>query len=112
MTCVPRRFYGQVTYSDPKEAHVFAENDAVDPIENNMHVIYHEPMKRSFRYDQKTKTFQQIDIKECELSTRYLLCPDAIFQRNIDTDMHFISRSFPISSWSILVVKPLWHTLH
>ena len=57
-----------------------------------MYVIYHGPMKRSFRYDQKTKTFQQIDIKECELTTRYLLCQDAIFHRIIDTTGSDIQR--------------------
>ena len=33
----------------------------------------------------KTETFHQIDIQECELTTRYLLCQDAVFHRNINT---------------------------
>ena len=41
----------------------------------------------------KTKTFQQIDIQECELATRYLLHQDAIFYRNIDTTGSDIQRT-------------------
>ena len=37
-------------------------------------------MKISVRCSQKTKTFQQFDIQECELTTRHLLCQNAIFQ--------------------------------
>ena len=33
----------------------------------------------------KTETLQQIDVHECELTTRYLLCHDAIFHRNSNT---------------------------
>ena len=39
MTHVPRRFYGQVTYSYQKQAYIFVENDVIDPIENGMYVI-------------------------------------------------------------------------
>ena len=95
MTCVPRRFYGQVTYSNHKQAYVFVENDVIVPIENSMYVIYHNPTDRTFRYNKK-KTFQQIDMQECELTTRYLLCQDAIFHRNIDTTGSDIQRT-PLS---------------
>ena len=57
MTLGPRRFYGQVTYSDQKQAYVFVEIDAVVPIENSMYVIYLNPMKKSFKYYQKMKQF-------------------------------------------------------
>ena len=72
MTHVPRRSYGQVNYSDQKQAYIFVQNDAIVPIKNVMCVIYHNPTKRSYRYDRKTETFQQTDIQECELTTRYL----------------------------------------
>ena len=39
MTCVPRRFYGQVTYIDHKQAYIFIENDAIVPIENNICIL-------------------------------------------------------------------------
>ena len=92
MTHVLRRIYGQMTYSDFKQADIFVENDAIVPIENSMYVIYHDPIKRSFRYDQKTKTFQQIDMQECELTARHLLCHDTIFHRIIDTTCNDIQR--------------------
>ena len=72
MTHVPRRLYGHVTYSNQKEAYVFGENDAIFPIQNSMYVIYHDPTKRSFEYDKKTKQFQQFSIHKCELTTRHL----------------------------------------
>ena len=82
-TNVPRRFYEQVTYNNQKQTYIFVENNAIVSIANSMYVIYHDPIK-SFKYNQKTKTFQQIDIQECELTTRHLLCQDAIFHRIID----------------------------
>ena len=43
--------YQEVTYSNHKQAYIFVENDAMVPIENSMYVIYHNSMKRSFRYE-------------------------------------------------------------
>ena len=57
------------------------ETNAIVPIEINMYVIYHEPTKRSFQYDQKTMQFKQIILHECELFTRHLLHQDVIFHR-------------------------------
>ena len=48
MTQVSRRLYGQVTYSNQKQAYVFVENDAIVPTENSMYAIYHDPMKKKF----------------------------------------------------------------
>ena len=48
-----RRFYGQVTYSNYKQAYVFVENDTIVPIENSMYVIYHNLTKQSLGYDKK-----------------------------------------------------------
>ena len=45
MTYVPRKCYGQVTYSMQKQAYVFIENDAIVPIESSMYFIYHIPKK-------------------------------------------------------------------
>ena len=53
-------------------------------------------MKGSFRYDQKTRTLQQIDVKESELSIKYLLYYVAIFHRIIDTTGSHIQRT-PLS---------------
>ena len=39
MTQVPKRFCGQVTYNDQKQAYVIMENNAVVPTENSMYVI-------------------------------------------------------------------------
>ena len=61
-----------------------------------MDVIYHDLTKRSFRYDQKTKMFQQHDIQECELITRHLLCQDAIFHRIIDTTGSDTQKNTPL----------------
>ena len=89
MTHVPGRFYRQVTYSNQKQAciqkqsYIFVKNDVIVPIENNRYAIYHDAMKINFRYNEKTKTFQQIDIQECELAVRHLFCQDAIFPRII-----------------------------
>ena len=47
MIQVPRRFYEQVTYSNQKSICICRKYGIV-PIENNMHVIYHNPTKRSF----------------------------------------------------------------
>ena len=46
MTQVPRMFYRQATYNNQKQAYVFVKNDAIVPIENSMHVIYHDPIKK------------------------------------------------------------------
>ena len=46
-----------------------------------MYVIYHDLMKRSFKYDQKMKQFQKISIHEYELTMSHLLCQDAILHR-------------------------------
>ena len=64
-----------------KQAYVFIENEAIVPIENSMYVVYHDPTKRSFKYDQKTKQIQQISVYNCKLRMRLLLCQDAIFHR-------------------------------
>ena len=85
VTQVPRRFYGQVTYSDKKQAYLFVENDAIVPIENSMYVTYPNSMKRWLHYDQKMKQFQQISICDCALTMRHLLCQDAIFHRITST---------------------------
>ena len=37
-TCVPRKFYGQVTYTIQNQAYVFIKNDTIVPIENSMYV--------------------------------------------------------------------------
>ena len=44
----------------------------------------------------KKETFQQIDIKECELTTRYLLCQDAILHRIIHTTGKDIQRMLSV----------------
>ena len=59
-TYVPRKFYGQVTYSIQKQAYTFLENDAVVPIENSMDVIYQNPTKRSFKYDKKQNRYNKL----------------------------------------------------
>ena len=66
MFYIPRKFYGQVTYSMQKQANVFTANDATVPTENSMHIIYHDPTIRSFKYDQNRKQMQQISVYECD----------------------------------------------
>ena len=36
-----------------RQTYVFMENDAIVPIENTTYIIYHDPAKKSFQYDQK-----------------------------------------------------------
>ena len=76
MTQVPKRFYGQITYDDQKQTYIFVANNTLVPLENNMYIIFHEPNKKKFQYDQKTMQFKQTCLHECEWSTRYLLCQD------------------------------------
>ena len=40
----------------PQNRHISVENDAIAPIEDNIYIIYHDPTKQSFKYDQKTAT--------------------------------------------------------
>ena len=80
MTQVPKIFYGQVTYDDQKQAYVFVQNNRIVPIEN-MCIIYHDPTKRGFQYNQKTRQFKQVSLHECKLSMRHLLRKDVIFHR-------------------------------
>ena len=60
MAQVPKGFHGQVTHNDKKQAYGFLENDTIIPTENNMHVIYQDPMNRSFQYDQKQNNFSKL----------------------------------------------------
>ena len=62
MTHVPRSYYREVTHSYQKQVYVFVENDFIVPTKNSMYVIYHDPTKRSFKYDQKMKQFQQVSV--------------------------------------------------
>ena len=68
MIYIQRRFYEQVTYSAQKQAYVFVENDAIVTIENSMCAMYHDPTKKSFKYDQKMKQFQHISTHDHELT--------------------------------------------
>ena len=78
---MPRRFYGQVTYSDKNQAYIFVENDAIVSY-RKWHVCnLLGSTIRSFQYDKKMKQFQQISIYKCELNMRHLLCQDVIFHR-------------------------------
>ena len=47
MTHVPRRFCGQITYIDHKQAYIFKENDVAVSIENSIYVIHHDPVKQA-----------------------------------------------------------------
>ena len=53
---VPTKFYGQVTFNIQLQVYTFVENDVMVPIENRMYVIYDNPTKCCFRYNQKNKT--------------------------------------------------------
>ena len=57
-----------------------------------MYIIYHEPTKRSFQYDQRTMQFKQISLSECEWSMRHLLCQDVIFHRITGVNYSVIQR--------------------
>ena len=61
-----------------------------------MYVIYHNSTKRGFKYDQKRKQFQQINVHGCELTTRNLLCQETIFNRTTGTTCSDIQRQ-PLS---------------
>ena len=60
---------------------MFVENNTLAPLENNIHIIYHELAVRSFQYGEKTIQFKQTSLHECEWSMRHLLCQDVIFHR-------------------------------
>ena len=55
-----------------------------------MYIIYHEPTKRSFLYNQKAMQFKQTSLHECEWSLRHLLCQDMIFLRT--TGVNYAAR--------------------
>ena len=65
------------------QVYVFIENSALVPPEKSNFVIFHEPTKCCFRYDQQTMSLIQVRCDGCNWSTRYLLCQDVILHQTV-----------------------------
>ena len=52
MTLASRRFYGKVVYDEQKQTYIFIENNTLVSSEKSTLVIFHEPTKHCFRYEQ------------------------------------------------------------
>ena len=81
MTRMPYRSHRQVTYDEQLQEYVFTGNNALVPAETIMYVIFHEPTRRIFRYDPKSRQLKQVRVEKCAWTTRYLLCQDVIFHQ-------------------------------
>ena len=70
---MPHGFCRQVTYDEQLQAYVFTDNNALVLVETGLSIIFHEPTRRNFRYNPKTRQFRQVRVEECDWTTRYLL---------------------------------------
>ena len=62
MIRVSHRIYRQVTYDEQLQEYVFADNSALVLVETRIYIIFHEPTRRNFRYDPKTRHFKQVRV--------------------------------------------------
>ena len=62
-----------MTYDEQHQACIFIDTNARLPAEGSMYVIFHEPMKRYFRYNPTINKFKVTEAKDCDRATRYLL---------------------------------------
>ena len=46
-----------------------------------MYIIFHGPTKRYFRYNQTIDQFDLTNARDCDWTSRYLLCRDYIFHQ-------------------------------
>ena len=79
---MPGTFYRQVTYDEKLQAYVSVDTKAKVPAEASMYVIFHEPTKRYFRCNPTINHFKLNEAKDCDWTTRYLLCRDYILSTN------------------------------
>ena len=78
------RFYEQVTYNEQLQTCVSIDTNARVPAEGSMYVIFHEPTKRYFRYKPTINHFKLTEAKDCNWTTRYLLCKHLMFTKMTD----------------------------
>ena len=63
------RFYGQVMYNEELQAYVFVDTNARVPAEGCMHVIFHGPAKRYFRYNPTIDQFNLTNARDHNWTT-------------------------------------------
>ena len=91
-----------------KQAYVFTENSALAPLEKCNLVIFYEPTKHCFRYDQQTKQLSYIRCDESNWSMWYLLCEDATLHQIVGINDDFRQMQVPgyankKDQWSVSV---------
>ena len=96
---MPCRFYRQVTYDEQLQAYVSVDNNARMPTEGCMYVIFHEPMKRYFRYNPASNQFKLTNARDCDWMIRYVLCRDYIFHQLTDQTNH-VKQTKPELKWN------------
>ena len=85
---MPCRFQGQVTYNEQFQAYIFVDTNARVQAEGCMFVISYEPTKRYLGTTLQLNQFKLTNAKDCDWTTRYLLCRDYIFHQLTDQTNH------------------------
>ena len=75
-----------MTYDEQLQAYVFTYTKAIVPAKNYMYVIFHEPIKKKFyfKYNPLIRQLRLIGAKDCDWTTRCLLCKELIFNQMTD----------------------------
>ena len=71
-------------YNEQLLAYVFVDTNLRVSAGGCMYVIFHQPTKGYFRYNPTINQFKLTNVKDCDWTTRYVLCRDYIFHQMTD----------------------------